>query len=117
MKSHSSAARLQNIPPLEAEGQVVSLIHGKPSAQEKFNLSTRETVRLLGSVRLFQRLRHSMWLTPLIPSSRDALYPYSRILAAQQKMERGEYPPLLPCEQKAQQQREQAKLRRLSVVG
>lgn len=70
----------------------------------KFNLSSSEAISLLGSVRLFQRLRYHGWLVPLAPS-RDALFPVSRLLAVQRRMEAGEMPPLLPCEVRARERR------------
>jgi hypothetical protein len=63
----------------------------------KLNLTTKEVVAAIGSIRIFQRLRNARWITALYPS-RDALYPASQIIAAQQKMEAGEMPPLLPSE-------------------
>lgn len=63
----------------------------------KLNLSTRETVQAFGSSRTFQRLRFHKWIEPLTPS-RDALYPWTRIMAAQKRMEDGEQPPELPSE-------------------
>jgi hypothetical protein len=65
----------------------------------KLNLKTREVAQALGSERLFQRLRHAGWLTPLY-RSRDALYPVSQLLRIQARMESGELPPLLPSEVK-----------------
>lgn len=69
---------------------------GLPGAL-KFNLSSREVKHALGSPRLFQRIVRAGWLKPLFPS-RDSLYPVSRVLAVQQRLESGEFPPLLPCE-------------------
>lgn len=66
----------------------------------KLNLKTKEAVKAFGSPRLFQRLRFHGWVKPLAPS-RDALYPVSRIMAAQERMEKGELPPELPSEIKA----------------
>lgn len=63
----------------------------------RLNLTSREVVHAIGSPRLFQRLRHHGWLQPLFPS-RDPLFPLVRVLAVQQRLERGEIPPLLPCE-------------------
>jgi hypothetical protein len=70
----------------------------------KLNLTTKEAMRAIGSPRLFQRLRYHRWIQPLFPS-RDALYPWTRIKAAQERMERGDLPPLLPSEIKAKAMR------------
>ena len=78
-------------------------------AVRKLNLSTIETVEAIGSSRLFQRLRFHQWLRPLAPS-RDALYPVSRVLAVQARMEQGELPPLLPSEVKELAQRKAERL-------
>ena len=51
----------------------------------------------LGSPRLMKRLLYYRWITPLF-SSRDPLYPFSRIVVAQKRMEAGEFPPLMPYE-------------------
>lgn len=69
-----------------------------------FNLRTKEVERKLGSPRLFQRCRFHKWLVPLV-SSRDALYPAVQVLAVQQRLQRGESPPLLPSEVKTRAQR------------
>jgi hypothetical protein len=65
-----------------------------------FNFTSKQSVRLLGSIKLFRRLRHAGWLRPLEPSApgRPSLFPYSRLLEVQSRMERGEFPPLLDCE-------------------
>ena len=63
----------------------------------KLNLKTREVIKLLGSERILQRLRHHKWLKPLYPS-KDCIYPASRVLQVQKRMENGEMPPLLPSE-------------------
>lgn len=73
------------------EGSAYALIEGK------MNLKTKEVIKLLGSERLLQRLRHHKWLVPLYQSS-DCIYPVGRVLHVQDRMERGELPPLLPCE-------------------
>ena len=83
----------------------------------KLNYTTKETIILFGSVRLFQRLRFHRWLVPLIPGTHDALYPLKGILAAQQRLERGEFPPLLPSEIKAKQQRASARLLNLPTAN
>lgn len=69
----------------------------------KLNLTTAETIVALGSSNLFKRLRHHRWLIPLQPSrpGRPSLYPLSRVLAAQARMESGDFPPALPCELRA----------------
>jgi hypothetical protein len=67
----------------------------------KFNLKTSEAIQLIGSASLFKRLRFHGWIRPLF-KSRDALYPISRLVAVQQRMESGEVPPLLPSEERAQ---------------
>jgi hypothetical protein len=66
----------------------------------KFNLNTSETIAALGSTALFRRLRYHGWLRPLEESrpGRPSLYPMRRIEAAQDRLEGGEFPPLLPCE-------------------
>ncbi len=63
----------------------------------KMNLTSKEATWMLGSIRLFQRLRYHKWIKPLYPS-RDALYPRGQLEAAQRRMEAGELPPLLPSE-------------------
>ena len=63
----------------------------------KFNLTTKEATSAFGSPRLFQRLRHHGWIKAL-PSLRDALYPMSQLVEVQQRLQRGEMPPLLPSE-------------------
>jgi len=70
----------------------------------KLNLTTKEAVRAIGSPRLFQRLRFYGWIKPLFPS-RDALYPWNRLKAVQDRMEQGNLPPLLPSEIKAKAMR------------
>lgn len=67
------------------------------SSFPKLNLSSREVAAVLGSPRLFQRLRFHGWLKPLY-QSRDPLFPVERVLSVQQRLEGGEVPPLLPCE-------------------
>jgi hypothetical protein len=71
---------------------------------QKLNLSSRECAVMLGSVALFRRLRHHGWLRPLQESrpGRSSLYPYSRLEAVQERLERGEFPPPLPCEARNQ---------------
>ncbi len=69
----------------------------------KLNLSTKEVEAALGSKRLFQRLKHAGWIKALF-QSRDALYPVSRILAVQRRLEAGDVPPLLPSEIKQRAQ-------------
>lgn len=73
--------------------------------QVKLNYSTKQVIEALGSKRLFQRLRHAGWLVPLYPS-RDCLYPVRRLLEVQDRMERGELPPLLPSELNRRSQRD-----------
>ena len=65
-----------------------------------FNVSTAEAIRLFGSVKLFRRMRHAGWIRPLEPSApgRPSLYPFSRLVAAQERLERGDFPPLLPSD-------------------
>ncbi len=75
------------------------------SGMQKLNLTTKETAWMIGSPRIFQRLRYHGWLKPLC-ASRDVLYPKSRILAAQEKMEKGEMPPLLPSEKRERAKRQ-----------
>jgi hypothetical protein len=75
-----------------------------PAAIQKLNLSSRETERALGSSRLFKRLRFHGWLQPLF-KSRDQLYPWTRIIAVQRRLEAGEMPGLLPCEQRERERR------------
>lgn len=65
----------------------------------KLNLTTKEAEKAFGSKRLFQRLRHAGWIKALFPS-RDALYPVSRVLVVQRRLESGELPPRLPSEVK-----------------
>ena len=67
------------------------------SIDGRLNLSTKETMRAFGSPRLFQRLRCAKWIVPLF-ESRDNIYPASQILRAQQRLEDGYQPPLLPSE-------------------
>jgi len=67
------------------------------SRQLKLNLSSREVKHALGSPRLFQRIVRAGWLKPLF-QSRDSLFPVSRVLEVQRRLESGEFPPLLPCE-------------------
>lgn len=69
-----------------------------------FNLKTKKVVQKLGSIRLFQRCRFHKWLVPLV-RTRDSLYPAVQVLAVQQRLQRGELPPLLPCEVKTRAQR------------
>jgi hypothetical protein len=77
------------------------------TAPAKFNLTTRETVAVLGSTKLFRRLRHYGWLLPLEESrpGRSCLFPISRIELVQAQMERGMFPPLLPSERAANERR------------
>ncbi len=86
--------------------QVLSItIHdsaGRPKTA--VNLTTREASVLLGSPRILQRLRHHGWLVPL-QASRDALYPVCRVFAVQRRMQAGEMPGLLPCEQRERERR------------
>ena len=63
----------------------------------KLNLRTKEVIEVLGSPRLFQRLRHHQWLVPLYPSQ-DKIYPAQRVVEVQLKMMNGDLPPLLPSE-------------------
>lgn len=81
-----------------------------PTAQDLrvLNVTTKVAARMLGSMRLLKRLRHAGWLLPLY-SSRDALYPVSRIMAAQARMEAGELPPLLPSELRERARRQRTK--------
>ena len=71
---------------------------------QKLNLSSRETVEVLGSAKIFKRLRYYDWLKPLEESrpGRPCLYPYSRIEAVQKRLESGEIPPPLPSEVRAE---------------
>ena len=61
----------------------------------KLNLSHEEAVGLLGSETLFRRFRCAGWIEPL-DESFDCLYPRSRVLAAQARLEQGESLPVLP---------------------
>jgi hypothetical protein len=69
---------------------------------QKLNWSTDEVVEALGSSHLFKQLRFHKWLAPLKESrpGRPCLYPVTRVLAVQARMEAGELPPPLPCEVK-----------------
>lgn len=58
----------------------------------KLNLSTKEAIYVLGSKRLFERLRAAMRLLPL-ETSRDLLFPMSDLLREQEKMRIGNMPP------------------------
>lgn len=71
--------------------------NASPTQLPKLNLSSREVQQMLGSPRLFRRLVFHRWLLPLYPS-RDLLFPLSRVLLVQRRLEAGECPPLLPCE-------------------
>ena len=66
------------------------------------NLTTAQAIAFFNSLKLFRRLRHHCWIRPLERSApgRPSLYPLARLQAAQERMERGEFPPLLPCELK-----------------
>ena len=66
----------------------------------RLNLKRKELEQVFASPRIVQRLKHYGWVEPLDPSSSDHLFPVSRILQAQLRMESGEMPPLLPCELK-----------------
>jgi hypothetical protein len=78
----------------------------------RLNVNTKDAIRAIGSSRLFKRLRHHRWIRPLC-SSRDVLYPWAQILAAQLRMEKGDMPPLLPSEnmERADRQRKRTMLR------
>ena len=73
-------------------------MHTATFQSQKLNLSSREAASWLGSPRLFQRLVYHRWLHALDPYSKDKLYPTSRVMAVQARMEAGEMPPLLPSE-------------------
>ena len=81
-----------------------------------FNLGTDEATLIIGSPTIFKRLRFSGWIEPLEPSAsgRRSLYPYSRLLAAQERMLRGEMPPLLPCEIKEKERRRRRDIQKAS---
>jgi hypothetical protein len=66
----------------------------------KLNWSTKEVIEALGSANLFKQLRFHKWLLPLKESrpGRRSLYPVTRVLAVQARMEAGEFPPPLPSE-------------------
>jgi hypothetical protein len=70
---------------------------------QKLNWSTKEVVEALGSANLFKQLRFHKWLLPLKESrpGRPSLYPVTRVLAVQARMEAGEFPPPLPSETKS----------------
>jgi hypothetical protein len=84
-------SHLPLVVPSSYHGAEIALIDGK------LNLTTKEVGKVLGSIKIFQRCRHHNWLSPLT-KSRDALYPASRILDLQARLQKGEMPPKLPSE-------------------
>lgn len=80
------------------------------------NYGTADAMRIIGKPTLFKRLRHAKWIKPLEEPARGrtSLYPYSRLTAAQARMERGEMPPLLPCEIKEQERRRRRDIQKAS---
>jgi hypothetical protein len=48
---------------------------------------------------MFQRVVRAGWLKPL-GASRDNVYPVSRVIEVQRRLESGELPPLLPSEER-----------------
>ncbi len=82
--------------PLESgTAQIVGVVSS--AGEVLLNLTAKEVRRALGSPRIFQRALHAGWLKPLCVS-RDNLFPISRVLELQRRLEAGEFPPLLPSE-------------------
>jgi len=97
--------KLKAKPGNNASGTSPSIVrrgNGAPPADGglKLNLKTAEVIVAIGSPSLFKRLRYYGWLKPLF-ESKDALYPITRIMAVQERMEGGDVPPLLPSQQRA----------------
>ncbi len=64
----------------------------------RLNLTRRQLELVFGSPRLVQRMKYHRWIVPLNPTSSDQLFPVSRVLDIQFRMESGEMPPPLPSE-------------------
>lgn len=63
------------------------------------NVRGKDLNEIFGSPKLVKRLKHFKWLESLYESN-DPIYPWSRILAVQKRLENGEMPPQLPSDAK-----------------
>lgn len=77
-----------------AKVPAVLIFEGVP----RLNLTRRQLELVFGSPRLVQRIKHHRWIVPLNPNSSDQLFPVSRVLNIQVRLESGEMPPPLPSE-------------------
>ena len=76
------------------------LCENNRSAQiHPLNVRGKDLNEIFGSPKLVKRLKYSKWLVPLYESN-DPIYPWSRILAVQTRLENGEMPPQLPSDAK-----------------
>jgi hypothetical protein len=90
------APALLVFPPLELGScRIVGVVSS--GGEILLNLTAKKVRRALGSPRIFQRALHAGWLKPLCVS-RDNLFPISRVLELQRRLEAGEFPPLLRSE-------------------
>ncbi len=93
----SASVSLLSCPSAAGLAQIVGVVSS--SGEVLLNLSSEKVRRALGSPRMFQRVVRAGWLKPL-GTSRDNVYPVSRVIEVQRRLESGELPPLLPSEER-----------------
>jgi hypothetical protein len=73
----------------------------KPAPEEALGWLTHEVIARIRNPKLLKRALYWEWITPMVQGGlgRRSLFDIPDVLALWERFKRGEFPPLLPCEQ------------------